>query len=160
MIKRALISLSNKENIVPFAKGLVELGVEILSTGGTAKLLEENGIPVTEVSQVTNFPECLDGRVKTLHPAIHGGILARRDLPSHRDQLKELGIQPIDMVVVNLYPFRETILRRTGLEDAIENIDIGGPTASVSGQNHQDVIVITQPEDYQGILQDFGTRGY
>ena len=161
MIKRALISLSNKENIVPFAKGLVELGVEILSTGGTAKLLEENGIPVTEVSQVTNFPECLDGRVKTLHPAIHGGILARRDLPSHRDQLEELGIQPIDMVVVNLYPFKETILREgTGLEDAIENIDIGGPTMLRSAaKNHQDVIVITQPEDYQGILQELRDKG-
>ena len=141
MIKRALISLSNKENIVPFAKGLVELGVEILSTGGTAKLLEENGIPVTEVSQVTNFPECLDGRVKTLHPAIHGGILARRDLPSHRDQ-RRIGHQPIDMVVVNLIPLRRPSYVgpawRTPLKTSISEVQ----PCSVSGQESSGCIVI------------------
>ncbi len=155
MIQKALLSLSNKENIIPFAKELEALGVEIISTGGTAKLLKENNIKVTGISEVTGFPECLDGRVKTLHPAIHGGILAKRKEKSHMDQLKELNIQPIDMVVVNLYPFKETILKEgTTLEQAIENIDIGGPTMLRSAaKNYQDVVVITDPADYGRVLE-------
>lgn len=154
MIKRALISLSNKENILPFAKELESMGIEIISTGGTAKLLQENRIKVTGISEVTHFPECLEGRVKTLHPAIHGGILAKREERSHMDQLEDLNIEPIDMVVVNLYPFKETILKEgTTLEEAIENIDIGGPTMLRSAaKNYQDVVVITDPVDYDLIL--------
>jgi phosphoribosylaminoimidazolecarboxamide formyltransferase/IMP cyclohydrolase len=161
MIKRALISLSNKENIIPFAQGLEALGVEIISTGGTAKLLRDNDIKVIGISEVTNFPECLGGRVKTLHPAIHGGILAKRDEKSHMDQLDQLNIQPIDLVVVNLYPFKETILKDdVTLGDAIENIDIGGPTMLRSAaKNYQDVAVITDPVDYDIVLQQLKDNG-
>lgn len=161
MIKRALISLSNKDNIIPFAKELEALGVEIISTGGTAKLLRDNNIKVIGISEVTNFPECLEGRVKTLHPAIHGGILAKRDEKSHMDQLQQLNIQPIDLVVVNLYPFKETILKDdVTLVDAIENIDIGGPTMLRSAaKNYQDVAVITNPEDYNVVLQQLKNDG-
>ncbi|SJZ76963.1 bifunctional phosphoribosylaminoimidazolecarboxamide formyltransferase/IMP cyclohydrolase [Garciella nitratireducens] len=161
MLKRALISLSNKENIISFAKELKAMGIEIISTGGTAKLLKENNIEVTRISQVTGFPECLDGRVKTLHPAIHGGILAKREEKSHRDQLKELNIQPIDMVVVNLYPFKETVLKEgTTLEEAIENIDIGGPTMLRSAaKNYHDVVVISDPADYDKVLQQIKENG-
>jgi len=128
-IKRALISVSDKDGIVDFAKGLKKFGIEILSTGGTAKLLAERGIEVTEVGDYTGFPEMLDGRVKTLHPKVHGGILGRRDLPEHVKAMQEADIPPIDMVVVNLYPFAATIAKpNCTLGDAIENIDIGGPT--------------------------------
>lgn len=153
---RALISVSDKKGIVEFARALEKMGVEILSTGGTHKTLEDNGIRVTGVSQVTGFPECLDGRVKTLHPAVHGGILARRDLPEHMTQLEELGIETIDLVVINLYPFKETI-QKSGvkLEDAIENIDIGGPTMLRSAaKNHKDVIVLCDPSDYSAVLEE------
>src|SRR3954451_20718669 len=129
MIKQALISVSDKAGVLDFARALSALGVNILSTGGTAKLLQENGVKVTEVADYTGFPEMLDGRVKTLHPKVHGGILARRDLPSHVAALEAHGIPPIDLVVVNLYPFRETVAAPDcTLEHAIENIDIGGPT--------------------------------
>ena len=120
-IKRALISVSDKKGIVEFAKELAYLDVEIISTGGTAKLLKENGIKVTGISEITGFAECLDGRVKTLHPAVHGALLARRDVPEHIQQLDSLGIKPIDMVVVNLYPFKKTILKQgVSFEEAIE----------------------------------------
>ena len=129
MEKRALISVSDKTGVVEFAKELAALGYEILSTGGTARTLRENGIEVTGVSDVTGFPECLDGRVKTLHPMIHAGILAIRSNPEHMRQLKELGVKPIDLVAINSYPFRETVMRDgVEREEVIENIDIGGPT--------------------------------
>jgi phosphoribosylaminoimidazolecarboxamide formyltransferase / IMP cyclohydrolase len=161
MIKRALISVSNKKGIVEFAKGLSDLGVEILSTGGTAKLLRESGINAVDVSDVTGFPECLDGRVKTLHPLIHGGILAVRDNESHIQTMKELNISPIDLVVINLYPFKETILKEgVTLEEAIENIDIGGPAMLRSAaKNHRFVTVITDPNDYEKVLKEIEEKG-
>ena len=151
---RALLSVSDKTGIVEFARGLSELGYEILSTGGTARTLTAASVPCTEVSDVTGFPECLDGRVKTLHPAVHAGILAMRDKPEHMQQLSELGIVPIDVVAINLYPFKETILRPdVTLEEAIENIDIGGPTMlRAAAKNWQDVCVVVDPEDYGTIL--------
>ncbi len=156
IIKRALISVSNKEGILEFAKKLSEFGVEILSTGGTAKLFRENGIPVIEVSDYTKFPEMLDGRVKTLHPRIHGGILGRRDLPEHVDAMLEADIKNIDMVVVNLYPFKETIAKENcSLEEAIENIDIGGPTmVRAAAKNYHHVAIVTDPSDYDVILHE------
>ena len=126
---RALISVSDKTGVVEFAQQLAGLGVEIISTGGTAKKLADSGVPVIGISDVTGFPECLDGRVKTLHPAVHGGILAMRDKPEHMKQLEDLGIQTIDIVAINLYPFKATIMKEgVTLAEAIENIDIGGPT--------------------------------
>ncbi|MFY4776989.1 bifunctional phosphoribosylaminoimidazolecarboxamide formyltransferase/IMP cyclohydrolase [Metabacillus sp. RGM 3146] len=154
-IKRALISVSNKENIVEFAEKLLELGVEIISTGGTKKLLQEKGLKVSGVSDVTGFPEILDGRVKTLHPSIHGGILAVKSNDQHMEQLAENHIQPIDLVAVNLYPFKETISKENfTFEDAIENIDIGGPAMlRASAKNHEHVTVVTDPADYETILR-------
>lgn len=152
-VKRALISVSNKAGVVEFARGLVELGVEVVSTGGTAKTLREAGVPVTYISDVTGFPEILDGRVKTLHPNVHGGILALRN-EDHLGQLEKHSITPIDLVVVNLYPFRETIARPgVTLEEAIENIDIGGPTMVRSAaKNYENVLIIVNPEHYDGVL--------
>lgn len=155
VIKRALISLSDKKGIVEFAKGLSELGVEILSTGGTAKLLTENRIKVTEVSDYTGFPEMMDGRLKTLHPKVHGGLLGIRNNPEHMKSMEAHGIKPIDMVVVNLYPFEGTIAKGCTFEEAIENIDIGGPTMLRSAaKNHKDVAVITDPDDYSAVLDE------
>ncbi|PMS34508.1 IMP cyclohydrolase /phosphoribosylaminoimidazolecarboxamide formyltransferase [Trinickia symbiotica] len=156
MIKQALISVSDKSGIVEFAQSLSALGVKILSTGGTAKLLAEAGLPVTEVADYTGFPEMLDGRVKTLHPKVHGGILARRDLPEHMAALETHGIPTIDLLVVNLYPFVATISKdECTLEDAIENIDIGGPTMLRSAaKNHRDVTVIVDPADYAAVLEE------
>ncbi|PTB20893.1 bifunctional phosphoribosylaminoimidazolecarboxamide formyltransferase/inosine monophosphate cyclohydrolase [Trinickia symbiotica] len=156
MIKQALISVSDKSGIVEFAQSLSALGVKILSTGGTAKLLAEAGLPVTEVADYTGFPEMLDGRVKTLHPKVHGGILARRDLPEHMAALETHGIPTIDLLVVNLYPFVATVSKdECTLEDAIENIDIGGPTMLRSAaKNHRDVTVIVDPADYATVLEE------
>lgn len=155
VIKRALISLSDKKGIVEFAKGLSDLGVEIISTGGTAKLLAENKIKVTEVSDYTGFPEMMDGRLKTLHPKVHGGLLGMRDNTEHMKAMKTHGIKPIDMVVVNLYPFEATIAKGCSFEEAIENIDIGGPTMLRSAaKNHKDVAVITDPDDYKTVLDE------
>ncbi len=126
-ITRALISVHDKGGIVDFATRLRRLGVELISSGGTARLLREAGLGVLEVSQYTGFPEVMDGRVKTLHPKIHGGLLAVRDNPSHLKQMKELGILPIDMVVVNLYPFEEVAAKKAPIEEVVENIDVGGP---------------------------------
>lgn len=153
---RALISVSDKEGILSFAKALSEMNVEIISTGGTARLLQEEGIKVIPISDITGFPECLDGRVKTLHPKIHGGILAMRDNPHHLEQLEKFEITPIDMVVVNLYPFKKTIEKENvALEEAIENIDIGGPTMlRSSAKNYRDVVVITDPEDYEKVIEE------
>ncbi len=161
MIKRALLSVSDKTGIVELAQRLHALGVELLSTGGTMKALQEAGIPVTGVSDVTGFPECLDGRVKTLHPAIHAGLLAMRSNPEHMRQLAELGIQPIDLVVINLYPFRQTIARPgVTFEEAIENIDIGGPTMlRAAAKNWQDVAVVVEPADYDAVLGELEQAG-
>lgn len=161
MIKRALISVSNKDGIVEFAKELKNLNIQILSTGGTAKLLREAGIEVKDVSDVTGFPECLDGRVKTLHPAVHGGILAIRNKVEHMETLKNLNIDPIDLVVINLYPFKETILKEgVKLEEAIENIDIGGPTMlRAAAKNYNDVTVVIDPKDYDGIIEEIKNSG-
>jgi len=159
-MKRALISVSDKEGVVDFAKGLEKLGYEIMSTGGTYKTLEEAGVKVIKVADVTGFPEILDGRVKTLHPKIHGGILARR-IPEHLSQIEANQIAPIDIVAVNLYPFRETVSKPgVSVEEAIENIDIGGPSMVRSAaKNHADVIVIVKPEFYWPILKELETEG-
>jgi phosphoribosylaminoimidazolecarboxamide formyltransferase/IMP cyclohydrolase len=156
MIKQALISVSDKTGVLEFAGALSRMGVNILSTGGTAKLLADNGIKVTEVADYTGFPEMLDGRVKTLHPKVHGGILARRDFPEHVAALEKHGIPTIDMVVVNLYPFQQTVAKeQCTLEDAIENIDIGGPTMlRSSAKNHKDVVVVCDPADYSRVLSE------
>lgn len=161
MIKRAIISVSDKTGIVDFAKKLYEKGVEIISTGGTAKALSDAGIKVIPISDVTGFPECLDGRVKTLNSKIFAGLLAMRDRQDHMDTLKELSIDTIDMVVVNLYPFKKTI-EKDGvlLEEAIENIDIGGPSMlRAAAKNYKDVAVITDPADYDMVLAEIKEYG-
>jgi phosphoribosylaminoimidazolecarboxamide formyltransferase / IMP cyclohydrolase len=160
MIKQALISVSDKTGVLEFARALVAMNVKLLSTGGTAKLLAEHGLAVTEVADYTGFPEMLDGRVKTLHPKVHGGILARRDMPQHMDALSQHDIPTIDMVVVNLYPFQQTVAKDNCLlEDAIENIDIGGPAMlRSSAKNHKDVVVICDPSDYQRVLAEMQTN--
>ncbi len=160
-IKQALISVSDKTGVLEFAKGLHKLGVTILSTGGTAKMLADNGIPVTEVADYTGFPEMLDGRVKTLQPKVHAGILARRDLPEHVATLEKYGIPTIDLVVVNLYPFGATIAKADcTLADAIENIDIGGPTmVRAAAKNHEHVAIVTDSKDYSAILAEMHANG-
>ncbi len=159
--KRALLSVSDKSNLIPFAEGLDKLGYELISTGGTLKALKEAGLPALPVSAVTNFEEILDGRVKTLHPYIHAGLLARRDEDSHVKQLEERDIAPIDVVVVNLYPFKETIAKPDVTEeDAIENIDIGGPTMlRAASKNFRDVTVVVDPDDYHAVLEQLGNNG-
>src|SRR5699024_9597035 len=149
MVKRALISVSNKKNIVEFAKALEEQGIEIISTGGTLKKLTDNGVSAKPVEAITGFPEILDGRVKTLHPNVHSGLLAKRDNPAHMKALEEKDITPTDMVVVNLYPFKESILIEDATEeDVIVNIDIGGPTMlRAAAKNVEDVIVAVDPDD-------------
>ncbi len=160
-IKRALISVSNKTGILEFAKSLREFGVEIISTGGTAKSLRDNGIEVTEVAEITNFPEMMDGRVKTLHPKIHGAFLALRDNENHVESMREHGIEPIDLVVVNLYPFQETIAKEdVSLAEAVENIDIGGPAMIRSAsKNWRDVAVVTDAKLYENVLQEMKETG-
>ena len=155
-VKRALISVSRKDGLDALARGLQALNVEIISTGGTAKALKGEGVPVTDISEFTGFPEILNGRVKTLHPKVHGGLLAVRDNPNHQRQMKQNGIQPIDMVVVNLYPFEETAARPgTAFEEVIENIDIGGPSMiRSSAKNFRDVVVVVEPEDYGWVLKE------
>jgi phosphoribosylaminoimidazolecarboxamide formyltransferase/IMP cyclohydrolase len=158
---KALISVSDKTGIVDLAKALHNLKVELVSTGGTAKLLAEQGLPVTEVAQLTEFPEMLDGRVKTLHPKVHGGLLARRDVPEHMAALKEHGIQTIDLLVVNLYPFEATVAKPgCTLEDAIENIDIGGPAMVRSAaKNWKDVAVLTDASQYATVISELTDHG-
>lgn len=160
-MKRALISVSDKDGVVEFARGLEELGYEIISTGGTYRTLQEAGIAVKPVADITGFPEIMDGRVKTLHPGIHGGILARRDVPRHMQQLQENQIAPIDVVAVNLYPFRQTISKPgVTVEEAIENIDIGGPSMVRSAaKNHQDVVIVVKPEHYPLVLEELKKGG-
>jgi phosphoribosylaminoimidazolecarboxamide formyltransferase / IMP cyclohydrolase len=163
---RAIISVSDKSGVVDFARGLKELDIEIFSTGGTRKSLEAAGVEIRGISELTGFPEILDGRVKTLHPAVHGGILARRDLPEHLSQLAQNHIEPIDMVVVNLYPFVETVTRAgVSLDEALENIDIGGPSMIRSAaKNFASVLIVVDPGDYDAILRKLRAgdvdRGY
>ncbi|MEI6547822.1 MAG: bifunctional phosphoribosylaminoimidazolecarboxamide formyltransferase/IMP cyclohydrolase, partial [Burkholderiales bacterium] len=160
-IKQALISVSDKTGVVELATQLTALGVGLLSTGGTAKLLREAGLSVTEVSDYTGFPEMLDGRVKTLHPKVHGGLLARRDLPEHMQALAHHGIGTIDLLVVNLYPFAQTVSRLDcTLTDAIENIDIGGPAMlRAAAKNHSGVAVVVDPADYRQVLAEIHDHG-
>ncbi len=160
-IKQALISVSDKTGVLEFAQGLAAQGVKLLSTGGTAKMLRDAGLTVTEIGDYTGFPEMLDGRVKTLHPKVHGGILARRDLPEHLATIEQHGIPMIDLVCVNLYPFAATIAKAgVTLEDAIENIDIGGPAmVRSSAKNYNGVAIVTDPEDYQSILSEMKANG-
>ena len=161
-MKRALVSVSDKTGLVEFVKGLQALDWEIIATGGTQKLLEANGVKTIGISQVTGFPEICDGRVKTLHPKVHGGILARRDVPEHMATLKENGIQTIELVCVNLYPFKQTIAKPdVTMEDAIENIDIGGPSMVRSAaKNWRDVNIVCDPADYGTILAELRENGW
>ncbi|MGH7304322.1 MAG: bifunctional phosphoribosylaminoimidazolecarboxamide formyltransferase/IMP cyclohydrolase, partial [Candidatus Rokuibacteriota bacterium] len=160
-VRRALVSVHDKTGIVDFARALAGLGVEILSTGGTAKLIREAGVRVLDVSEVTGFPEMLDGRVKTLHPKIHGGILARRDVPEHLAALDKHGITPIDLIVSALYPFEETVARPgVALDEAIEQIDVGGPTMiRAAAKNYQSVAVVTAPSQYGPVLEELQASG-
>ncbi len=152
---RAIISVYDKTGVVDFARGLIDLGIEILSTGGTETALTDAGIPVTKVSEVTGSPEILGGRVKTLHPTIHGGILARRSDPRHMEELRRQKIQPVDMVVVNLYPFAETARRSSDQNEILEMIDVGGPTMlRAAAKNYQDVVVVVDPADYSAVLTE------
>ncbi len=160
MKKRALLSVSNKTGIVDFAKKLEELGYEIISSSGTARELRDYGIKVTEVSEVTGFPEIMGGRVKTLHPKIHGGLLAVRDNPEYMAQLEEQKIIPIDIVAINLYPFEETVNRGADLDELIENIDIGGPAmVRASAKNHKFVTIIVDPNDYDSVINELKENG-
>ncbi len=160
-IKRAIISVSDKTGIVEFSKELASMGVEIVSTGGTYKILKENGIAVTEVSDITGFPEMLDGRVKTLHPKIHAGILARRDVKAHMDAIASMGIEAVDMVVVNLYPFKQTVLKEgVAFDEIVENIDIGGPSMiRAAAKNYKSVAVVVEPSQYAEVLADMKENG-
>ncbi|MBO6676227.1 MAG: bifunctional phosphoribosylaminoimidazolecarboxamide formyltransferase/IMP cyclohydrolase [Rhizobiales bacterium] len=158
-IRRALLSVSDKEGLVPFAQELAERGIAILSTGGTARTLKDAGIAVTDVSDITGFPEIMDGRVKTLHPNVHGGLLAVRDNADHQKAMGEQGIEPIDLLVVNLYPFEATVAAEANEATVIENIDIGGPAMiRAAAKNHGDVTVVTAPEDYQTILDQLANH--
>ena len=158
-VKRALISVSDKSGLIPFAQALARFGVKLISTGGTAKALSEAGLKVEEVSAITQFPEMLDGRVKTLHPAVHGGILAKRGDKSHMDAIAKHGIHPIDLVVVNLYPFAATAARGAPFDECVENIDIGGPSLiRASAKNHADVAVVTDPADYDDVLKEMAAH--
>jgi phosphoribosylaminoimidazolecarboxamide formyltransferase/IMP cyclohydrolase len=160
-IEKAIISVTEKSGIVEFAKALLKFDVQILSTGGTASVLREGGIPVTDISDYTGFPEMMDGRVKTLHPKVHGGLLGLRDNPEHVKMMNKYGILPIDMVVVNLYQFEKTVAKEgVTLEEAIENIDIGGPSMlRSSAKNFRDVTVIVDPADYDVVLKEMEETG-
>jgi phosphoribosylaminoimidazolecarboxamide formyltransferase/IMP cyclohydrolase len=159
-VRRALLSVSDKTGLVEFARFLAGQGAEILSTGGTAKALREAGIPVKDVSEHTGFPEILDGRVKTLVPQVHGGLLGRRDLADHQAQMAEHGIAPIDLVAVNLYPFEATVAKGAEFDDCIENIDIGGPAMIRSAaKNHAHVVVLTEPAQFATVQAEIASQG-
>lgn len=159
-VRRALISVYDKTGVADFARGLSRAGVEIVSTGSTAGVISDAGVPVTRVEELTGFPECLDGRVKTLHPRVHAGILADRRRKEHAAQLEELGIEPFDLVAVNLYPFRETVASGAGYDDCVEKIDIGGPAmVRAAAKNHGSVAVVVEPSSYAGILDAVEARG-
>jgi len=159
-IERALVSVTEKEGVTDFIKGLVSFGVEIISTGGTAKVLKDSGIPVVDISDFTGFPEMMDGRLKTLHPKVHGGMLAIRDNKDHVDSMEKEGIKPIDMLVVNLYRFEDTVAKGASLADAVENIDIGGPAmVRAASKNYNYVTVVTDPADYPRLLEEMKQSG-
>ena len=159
-LSRALISVSDKTGLIEFATALAARGVDLLSTGGTAKALREAGLAVRDVSEVTKFPEMMDGRVKTLHPMVHGGLLALRDNPDHQAAMAEHNIAPIDLLVVNLYPFEATVAKGASYEDCVENIDIGGPAMiRAAAKNHGFVSVVTDPEDYTALLAELDAQG-
>src|SRR5215210_7362700 len=165
-IRRALVSVSDKTELMSISQALVDAGVELVSTGSTGRTIAEAGLPVTSVEELTGFPECLDGRVKTLHPKVHAGILADLRLEDHQRQLQELGIEPFDLVVVNLYPFRETVASGATPDECVEQIDIGGPSmVRAAAKNHPSVAVVTSPARYGDVLAavkdggfDLGTR--
>ncbi len=159
-IERALISVTDKTGIVDFAKELEKLGIEIISTGGTARVLREGGVKVTDISEVTGFPEILEGRVKTLHPKVHGGILFKRDKDDHIETIKKHDIKPIDLIVVNLYAFEKVVEKGADLDTAVENIDIGGPTLIRAGaKNFKYVTVVVDPQDYPKVLEEIKKHG-
>src|SRR3954469_92834 len=154
-ITRALISVSDKTGLIDFARGLASHGVELVSTGGTAKAIKDAGLAVKDVSELTGFPEMMDGRVKTLHPKVHGGLLAIRDNKEHAAAMQTHGIRPIDLLVVNLYPFEATVAKGAGYDDCIENIDIGGPAMiRAASKNHADVAVVVEADDYKSVLEE------
>src|SRR5882757_8617012 len=158
-ITRALLSVSDKTGLVEFAKALAGYGVELVSTGGTAKALKDAGLKVIDVAELTGFPEMMDGRVKTLHPKVHGGLLAIRDNKEHAASMQAQGIRPIDLLVVSLYPFEETVAKGAGFDDCIENIDIGGPAMiRAAAKNHGDVAVVVEPEDYTTLLAELSAN--
>src|SRR5437763_16183014 len=154
-VTRALISVSDKTGLVEFARALVGHGIELISTGGTAKALADAGLRVRDVSELTGFPEMMDGRVKTLHPKVHGGLLAIREDAAHTASMKDHGIAPIDLLVVNLYPFETTVAKGAAFDDCIENIDIGGPAMiRAAAKNHNDVDVVVDTDDYVRVLEE------
>src|SRR5438270_11076932 len=158
-VTRALLSVSDKTGLIEFAKALAGHGVELVSTGGTAKAIAAAGLPVKDVSDLTGFPDMMDGRVKTLHPKVHGGLLAIRDNKEHANAMKAHGIAPIDLLVVNLYPFEETVDKGAGYDDCIENIDIGGPAMiRAAAKNHDDVAVVVEAQDYQAVLDELAAN--
>src|SRR6201995_3629223 len=158
-IKRALISVSDKSGLIDFARALAGHGIELISTGGTAKAIADAGLKVRDVSDLTGFPEMMDGRVKTLHPKVHGGLLAIRGNAEHAQSMKDHGFAPIDLLVVNLYPFEATVESGAAFEDCIENIDIGGPAMiRAAAKNHDDVAVIVEPQDYQAVLDELAAN--
>jgi phosphoribosylaminoimidazolecarboxamide formyltransferase / IMP cyclohydrolase len=159
-ITRALLSVSDKTGLVDFARALANHGIELVSTGGTAKALADAGLKVRDVAELTGFPEMMDGRVKTLHPKVHGGLLAIRDDAAHAASMKEHGIAPIDLLVVNLYRFEATVAKGAAFEDCIENIDIGGPAMiRAAAKNHNDVAVVVDADDYARVLDELKTHG-
>src|SRR6187455_50886 len=158
-VTRALLSVSDKTGLTEFARALASLGIDLVSTGGTAKAIAAAGLRVSDVSDLTGFPEMMDGRVKTLHPKVHGGLLAIRDHADHAKAMKDHGIAPIDLLVVNLYPFESTVDRGTAYEDCVENIDIGGPAMiRAAAKNHDDVAVVVEPQDYQAVLDELNAN--
>src|SRR3954449_3275699 len=160
-LKRALVSVYDKTGLEELVRGLDAAGVELVSTGGSAALIAELGLPVTRVEDLTGFPECLDGRVKTLHPKVHAGILADRRLPSHVTQLADLGVEPFDLVVSNLYPFTQTVASGAGPDECVEQIDIGGPSmVRAAAKNHPSVAIVTSPERYADILAAVAAGGF
>ncbi|MEM9332987.1 MAG: bifunctional phosphoribosylaminoimidazolecarboxamide formyltransferase/IMP cyclohydrolase, partial [Pseudomonadota bacterium] len=158
-IETALISVSDKTGIVDLAKSLADRGIKLVSTGGTAKAIADAGISVSDVSSITNFPEIMDGRVKTLHPAVHGGLLGVRTDQTHRAAMKEQGISPIDMAIINLYPFEETIASNSDYNTCVENIDIGGPAMiRAAAKNHGFVTTVVDPDDYPELLEQLDSH--
>src|SRR5580692_11469147 len=157
---RALISVSDKTGVVEFARALAGYGIELISTGGTRKTLDDAGLKVMEVADLTGFPEMMDGRVKTLHPLVHGGLLGIRSNPAHAEAMRAHNIRPIDLLVVNLYPFEQTVARGADFADCVENIDIGGPAMiRAAAKNHEDVAVLVDADDYAAVLDEFALHG-